>query len=536
VADEPVLNMLKVPSDPSQVIVNHASFRVRLGATSARALDRTARMPVIPGGRRAPVVWAGGEAAGSQLREALHGAEGGGRPQQFGAHSEGATQVLPRVAAPRRPSGPYGGPGGVPGGRRPPHAPAGPSAHPGGPGAALDDTAELYGIDGHAAQEAREARARRAAGAADASVRHAWYPGRRMNLGIVLLPLRVFLGFISIYAGLGKLCDRVYFDGGRRGSMVHWLSSLHPWGAAEPLLRVALAHPVGAGLTVAFLQIVAGVLTVVGLWQRAAAAIGGLLSGALLVTVAWRTGPVYDAPNIIYLAAWSPLVIAGAPVYSVDGRLAGQAWRRLGPRTPLWDLRRYVLRRGAVLASVLAGLSLVVGATLGAAVRSTEPVPARRAPSRPPVNSRLGSPLPEAPGAISTRAPRPAHTSGAPRPSASASGASPSPHPSASATAGATGTPGAGSRLPSHATRPGAPAPATGGSTGSGSAGGTSGGAGSSGSPGGSHSSGSGSGSSGGSGGGHGHGSDSGGTLGGLLGSGLLGMRGTETGQPPREM
>ena len=60
--------------------------------------------------------------------------------------------------------------------------------------------------------------------------------------------------------------------------------------------------------------------------------LGALLSAALILTVSWRTVPAYDAPDIIYLAAWSPLIIAGAPVYSVDGRLAGEAWRRLGPR------------------------------------------------------------------------------------------------------------------------------------------------------------------------------------------------------------
>ncbi len=42
------------------------------------------------------------------------------------------------------------------------------------------------------------------------------FPGRRLNLGVVLLPLRVFLGSISVYSGMGKLCDPVYFDGGRR--------------------------------------------------------------------------------------------------------------------------------------------------------------------------------------------------------------------------------------------------------------------------------------------------------------------------------
>lgn len=137
-----------------------------------------------------------------------------------------------------------------------------------------------------------------------------------MNLGVVLLPLRVFLGFISIYAGMGKLCDPVFFDGGERGSMVKWLTSLHPWTLAEPLRDFALSHPVGAGLSVAFLQVVVGVLTVLGLWQRVAASVGALLSAALLVTVSWRSVAAYDTPDIIYLAAWSPLIIAGAPVYS----------------------------------------------------------------------------------------------------------------------------------------------------------------------------------------------------------------------------
>ncbi|MDV9202910.1 DoxX family membrane protein, partial [Streptomyces sp. Wh19] len=226
------------------------------------------------------------------------------------------------------------------------------------------------------------------------SVRHAYYPGRRMNLGVVLLPLRVFLGFISIYAGMGKLCDPVYFDGGDRGSMVKWLNSLHPWALAEPLRDFALSHPVGAGLTVAFLQVVVGVLTVLGLWQRVAASFGALLSAALLVTVSWRTVAAYDAPDIIYLAAWSPLIIAGAPVYSVDGRLAGEAWRRLGPRSAIWDLRRRVLRRGAVVASVVVGLTLLVGAVLGGAVRSSGVVTVP-GPNTDPTNQLPGSPLPQ---------------------------------------------------------------------------------------------------------------------------------------------
>jgi len=219
-----------------------------------------------------------------------------------------------------------------------------------------------------------------------------------MNLGVVLLPLRIFLGFISIYAGMGKLCDPVYFDGGERGSMVKWLNTLHPWEAAEPLRQFGLQHPVGTGLVIAFLQVIVGVLTVLGLWQRVAATLGALLSAALIVTVSWKTSPAYDTPDIIYLAAWSPLVIAGAPVYSVDGRLAGSAWRRLGPRSDIWELRLYVLRRGALVTAIVTGLTLLVGSLLGGAVRDADRVVVP-GPGEAPRNELPGSPLPESPDA-----------------------------------------------------------------------------------------------------------------------------------------
>ncbi|MGW7461926.1 DoxX family membrane protein [Streptomyces sp. NPDC054797] len=397
--DQPALSMVKVPCDPAQVIVNHASFRVRLAPTpSARSKPAKVpgRAPVLGGAavaaagvtrRRAPVVWSGKSDAGDAaamggLLQAVR--EAGRGPDEYDG---GATQVIPRldlahdladatVATPtvigQRS---YGDPGET----RPlaavrdlPHGqPSGPGAGP-GPGA-----------------DSRR-------GAGDTRPQASYYPGRRMNLGVVLLPLRVFLGFISIYAGMGKLCDPVYFDGGERGSMVTWLRTLHPWALAEPLRDFALAHPVGAGLTVAFLQVIVGVLTVFGLWQRFAACFGALLSAALLMTVSWKTVPAYDAPDIIYLAAWSPLIIAGAPVYSLDGRLAGEAWRTLGPRSEVWQLRRRVLRRGAVMATVVCGLTLLVGSLLGGAVRSTTVVTVP-GPGEAPTNYLPGRPLPQTP-------------------------------------------------------------------------------------------------------------------------------------------
>ena len=80
--DAPALSMVKVPSDPAQIIVNHASFRVQLGASTRRtaqsqriarhlsAAEDTARIAAVgatavragaapAAGRRRPVVWSG---------------------------------------------------------------------------------------------------------------------------------------------------------------------------------------------------------------------------------------------------------------------------------------------------------------------------------------------------------------------------------------------------------------------------------------------------------------------------------------------
>ncbi|MGF1430974.1 DoxX family membrane protein, partial [Kitasatospora sp. LaBMicrA B282] len=267
--------------------------------------------------------------------------------------------------------------------------------------------------------------------------RHAWQPGRRVDLGLVLLPLRLLLGSLSVYAGFSKVCDPVYFDGGDRGSMMRWLASLHAWKVAQPLLDFAMAHPVGAGLGVAFTEIVVGVLSLLGLWQRLAAGAAMLLSAALLFTVSWRAVPVYDTPDLIFLAAWSPLLMAGAPFASLDGRLALEAWRRYGPQAP-GAVRRRVLRRGTVVAVVVIGLTLLLGSLLGAAVRTGgRPQPGPAAPptdfgtpvwpattggpgaSQSPGAGRPGAPVAGAPaGSTASASAAPSSPSAAPSPSA----------------------------------------------------------------------------------------------------------------------
>ncbi|WP_406158512.1 DoxX family membrane protein [Streptomyces sp. NBC_00882] len=413
--DAPALSMVKVPSDPAQIIVNHASFRVQLGASTRRAAqspriarhlsatEDTARIPAVGGapaaGRRRPVVWSGRSApddtGAHRLLQAVRGGSVGHAEPP--AADAGATQVIPRIDVDHGYQADYGGElaqtmaAPVVGAQRTgdgtrllPHMRTAGSAYDEPPyeGEEFDDSFDETPADRATRRQNDEA------------ARHAYYPGRRMNLGVVLLPLRIFLGFISIYAGMGKLCDPVYFDGGKRGSMVKWLNTLHPWEVAEPLRQFALQHPVGSGLVIAFLQVIVGVLTILGCWQRVAAVVGAGLSAALLVTVSWKSVPAYDTPDIIFLAAWSPLIIAGAPVYSIDGRLAGSAWRRLGPLSDIWELRRYVLRRGALITAIATGLTLLIGSVLGGAVRDADRVIVP-GPGEAPRNELPGSPLPQ---------------------------------------------------------------------------------------------------------------------------------------------
>ncbi|MFJ1704572.1 DoxX family protein [Kitasatospora sp. NPDC088346] len=443
----PALNTVKVPSDPAKLSSTQASFRVRLVTPVDPLIDAPAgaafgdpygmrsggnpyanpyraaglgtrpmvtpqvvlpstEVPAMAGiggtprrkGRVTAVTWSGqaapGDLAATQLLDAVRLST---VPAPAGELAVDDTQQLPPIP-------PYGH--AVP---RQSGAP-GTTGHPGTAAARRPGNAswtphgELPDVSATTAAEAR----------------HLREPGRRVDLGLVLLPLRAVLGSLSVYAGFSKLCDPVYFDGGDRGSMMRWLSALHPWKAASPLLDFAMAHPVGSGLAVAFTEIVVGVLTILGLWQRLAAGLGMLLSAALLFTVSWRAVPVYDAPDLIFLAAWSPLLIAGAPFGSLDGRIALNAWRRYGTAAPE-ALRRRVLRRGAVVTAVVVGLTLLIGSMLGAAVRTGR----QQTPVRPPTD--FGSPMWPGNSAPAKPSPSPTPSPTPSRPASSPPPASPSP-------------------------------------------------------------------------------------------------------------
>lgn len=143
-----------------------------------------------------------------------------------------------------------------------------------------------------------------------------------------LLPLRLFLGFTFLYAGLDKLTDSAFLSGSGPGSLVTTLEAVRDTAAAPWLIDLALNSPQNFGLFIAGSEIAVGLGTIFGLWARLAALGGALISLTFWLTISWQTTPYYYGNDLPYLVAWLPLVMAGAPRYSLDHLLEVRRRRR----------------------------------------------------------------------------------------------------------------------------------------------------------------------------------------------------------------
>jgi thiosulfate dehydrogenase [quinone] large subunit len=136
-----------------------------------------------------------------------------------------------------------------------------------------------------------------------------------------LLPLRIFLGVTFVYAGLDKLTSDTFFTDSAPGSLVSILHGVHDSAAIPAMIDLALKAPHGFGYAIALGEIAAGLGTLFGLLGRVAALGGAGVSLSLWLTMSWSTTPYYYGNDLAYLMAWLPLVLAGAPVLSLDAVL-----------------------------------------------------------------------------------------------------------------------------------------------------------------------------------------------------------------------
>ncbi|WP_369171803.1 DoxX family protein [Streptomyces sp. R28] len=145
-----------------------------------------------------------------------------------------------------------------------------------------------------------------------------------------LLPLRVFLGVTFIYAGLDKLTDSGFMKDAGSGSIGDMMRAVRDSAAIPAMVDMALKNPVAFGYAIAFGELAVGIGILVGLLARVAALGGALISLSLWLTVSWASEPYYYGNDLAYLMAWLPLVLAGAPMLSLDAALRARRRQRTG--------------------------------------------------------------------------------------------------------------------------------------------------------------------------------------------------------------
>ncbi|MDX3852215.1 DoxX family protein [Streptomyces sp. AK02-01A] len=133
-----------------------------------------------------------------------------------------------------------------------------------------------------------------------------------------LLPLRIFLGVTFIYAGLDKLTDSGFFSATGTGSIGEMMHGVRDSSAIPALVDLALKSPAGFGYAIALGELAVGLGTLFGVLARLAAFGGALISLSLWLTMSWQSDPYYYGNDLVYLMAWLPLVLAGAPLWSLD--------------------------------------------------------------------------------------------------------------------------------------------------------------------------------------------------------------------------
>ncbi len=156
-------------------------------------------------------------------------------------------------------------------------------------------------------------------------------PRARFSAGWALLPLRAFLGFTFVFAGLQKLANPGFFDASNPASIQAQMAGAALRSPIHSLISPLTHVAVPLGVVIAVGEVAVGLGTLVGLWARVAAVGGLLLSFMLFLTVSYHSSPYYTGSDIVFVFAWMPLIVAGAGgVLSADAILENRAREEMG--------------------------------------------------------------------------------------------------------------------------------------------------------------------------------------------------------------
>ena len=193
-----------------------------------------------------------------------------------------------------------------------------------------------------------------------------------------LLVLRAFLGVTFAFAGLQKLTNHEFFNATAPGSFQQQLRGSILTSPLHHLLDPVLHASTPVALIISFGELAVGLGTLLGLFGRIAATGGMLLSLSFFLTVSFNDNPYYYGPDIVFLFAWTPFVLAGSGEWSLDSVFARRAERahravleaaaRGGPaaRRRAAELERRVFLQKAWTAGVIGIAGLVAGGVMAA--------------------------------------------------------------------------------------------------------------------------------------------------------------------------
>jgi len=140
----------------------------------------------------------------------------------------------------------------------------------------------------------------------------------------LLWPLRLFMGFTFLYAGVQHLSDPSYFDPSKSGYVGHLISQ---YAVGSPihdlLLGVVAPNAVAFGWMVAAGEVLVGMATLTGFLFRLAASVGLVLNFTFFLSATWTAFPFYFGSDIVFVMCWLTLLLTGPQVgQSIDGAIA----------------------------------------------------------------------------------------------------------------------------------------------------------------------------------------------------------------------
>jgi thiosulfate dehydrogenase [quinone] large subunit len=230
-----------------------------------------------------------------------------------------------------------------------------------------------------------------------------WLRGVQRDPRWILLPLRGYLAFTFLYAGLSKIADRSFLDSSSPTSIHATLLAVKSQSPIGGLLGPVEHHSFAFGLLMAFGETAVGIGVLLGLFTRVAALGGILIALSLFLTVSWNASPWYTGADIVYVFAFMPLLLGGAGPLAADEWLAAARARQTRADSGAADRTRRVVLGGVagiagLVAVGIAGLvrkgstsSFAADGTSTSASRGGSTGPASTTPSTTSGSSPAGS-------------------------------------------------------------------------------------------------------------------------------------------------